>query len=203
MDIMRKLSEEEYNNLFVTSDLHFNHVQPFVWEKRGYKNPQEMTDHMIEVINDQVGPRGTLLFLGDLCLNTTMDQLRDILARLKIGKMWMLWGNHNNPLQKNLARGTTSAYYGNTLVEFLGHYFTFRFKNRMYSCSHFPFLVWDGMRDGAMHLCGHSHGDLPLTRPEHPVNKILDCGWDIYKRPLTMKDIETIMDSKQLQSLHH
>jgi hypothetical protein len=47
-----------------------------------------------------------------------------------------------------------------------------------------------------MHLCGHSHGKCEESRPEHKEFKILDCGWDIHHKPLTMKEIQEIMDTK-------
>jgi hypothetical protein len=59
------------------------------------------------------------------------------------------------------------------------------------------------MSQGSMHLCGHSHGDNPLSRPEDKTHKILDCGWDIHGKPLTMKEVESILEKKGVNSLHH
>jgi hypothetical protein len=90
MEVMQKLTDEVYNNLFVTSDTHFNHNKDFVYKARGYENPQEMTEDMIRIINDTVGKDGILLHLGDFCLNTTSEQYRDILKRLEIKEIWIL-----------------------------------------------------------------------------------------------------------------
>jgi hypothetical protein len=59
------------------------------------------------------------------------------------------------------------------------------------------------MSYGAAHLCGHSHGSYQLSRPEDKTHKILDCGWDIHRKPLTMKEIEDIIDSKHIGNKHH
>jgi hypothetical protein len=73
----------------------------------------------------------------------------------------------------------------------------------MFVCFHFPVAIFDGMNHGSMHLCGHSHGNYEISRPENHEQKILDCGWDVHKKPLTMKEIETIMSHKNLKKLHH
>ena len=202
---MQKLTDYIYKRLFVTSDTHFNHNQEFIYKQRGYDNPQQMTDDMIDIINSTVGEDGILLHLGDFCLNTTKEQYDDIISRLKIKEIWMLWGNHNNPIQKNYG-GTVEqvcAYNRNVFIKYLGHYFTFRKGKNAFVCFHFPIQIWDGMNEGSMHLCGHSHGHNVISRPESGTEKILDCGWDIHKKPLTMSEIEAIMSVKVINSLHH
>jgi calcineurin-like phosphoesterase family protein len=205
MEVTRKLDDETYNRLFVTSDTHFNHNKEFVYAARGYENPQVMTEDMIETINSVVGPEGILLHLGDFCLNTTTEQYHDILRKLKIKELWMLWGNHNNPIQKNWGgtREQICAFNQGLFIKYLGHYFTFRRGKRAFVCFHFPMTSFDGMSHGSMHLCGHSHGDLAISRPENKTHKILDCGWDVHKKPLTMKEIELIMDTKNINTTHH
>mgnify|MGYP000262242110 CR=1 FL=1 len=59
------------------------------------------------------------------------------------------------------------------------------------------------MRNGVVHCCGHSHGTYPLSRPENKTHKILDCGWDIHKKPLTIAEVNVIMDKKEINNLHH
>lgn len=205
MEVIQKLDQDTYNSLFVTSDTHFNHNKDFIYAKRGYKDPRSMTDDMINIINDTVGENGTLLHLGDFCLNSTHDDVKYIMSRLRIKALWLLWGNHNNPLQRSYG-GTVEqvcAYNSGLFIRYLGHYYTFRRGPKEFVCFHFPISVWDGMSNGSMHLCGHSHGEFPLSRPENHTYKILDCGWDIHSKPLTMKEIEDIMAKKDVNSLHH
>lgn len=205
MQVKQKLSDKEYDNLFVTSDTHFNHNQEFIYKKRGYKSPEEMTQNMIDTINTTVGENGILLHLGDFCLNTTTEQYHYILSRLRIKEIWMLWGNHNSPIQKSYGgtREQIAAFNNGIFIKYLDHYFTFRKSKKIFVCFHFPVSIWDGMSKGTMHLCGHSHGHHTLSRPENTTHKILDCGWDIHKKPLTMKEVEGIMAKKGTNSLHH
>lgn len=199
MEVKSKLSEEVYNNLFVTSDTHFNHNKEFVYKARGYDNPTVMTDDMINIINSTVGENGYLLHLGDFCLNTNIDEYFNILSRLKIKELWMVSGNHNNPHNKIISK----ELYGHYTIKNLGDYFTFRYGKKEFICFHFPILVWDNMHNGSMHLCGHSHHSLDISRPSNTEKKILDVGWDGYSKPLSMKEIEDIMSTKGVVKLDH
>ena len=205
MEVMQKLTDEVYNNLYVTSDTHFNHNQDFVYKKRGYESPEKMTRDMIEIINSTVGENGILLHLGDFCLNTTQEQYHYILSRLRIKEIWMLWGNHNNPIQKSYGgtREQVTAYNQGIFIRYLNHYFTFRKGKKVFVCFHFPINTWGGESVGSMHLCGHSHGDYNISRPEHKEKKILDCGWDIFRKPLHITEVEAIMEKKGLTPIHH
>lgn len=205
MNVIKKLTQEEYNNMFVTSDTHFGHNKEFIYGSRGYISPQEMNTDMIRIINETVGEQGILLHLGDFCLNTDQEGYLDIMSKLRVKEVWMLWGNHNNPIQRNYG-GTVhqvAAYHRGTLVKFKDYYLTLRHGKHHYVCSHFPFAIWDGMSQGAMHLCGHSHGGYQLSRPEDLTHKILDCGWDVHNKPITFQEINHIMSFKNTNSKHH
>lgn len=202
---MEKLTEEVYNKIFVTSDTHFGHNQEFVYKTRGYDNPLDMNKDMIKIINDTVGKDGILLHLGDFCLNTTYEEYHNILRGLKVKEIWMLWGNHNNPIQKSYGgtREQICAWNQNIFIRYLNHYYTFRRGKKEFVCFHFPLQIWDNCVNGSMHLCGHSHGSNPISRPEDKTYKILDVGWDIHKKPLTMAEVESIMSTKGTNTLHH
>lgn len=205
MNVIKKLTDEEYNNLYVTSDTHFGHKQEFIYAARGYTSPQEMNEDMICSINKTVGENGILLHLGDFCLNTTREEYINIMRRIRVKEVWMIWGNHNNPIQQSFG-GTVqqvAASHGGTFVKFFDHYLTLRHKKNFYVCLHFPMAVFDGMSQGAMHLCGHSHGNYQLSRPEDLTHKILDCGWDVHRRPLSMSEINNIMAHKGVNTKHH
>jgi len=205
MQVIQKLTDEVYDKLYVTSDTHFNHNKEFLYKRRGYETPQDMTTDMIETINSIVGEDGILLHLGDFCLNTTYEEYHNILRRLKIKEIWMLWGNHNNPIQKTYGgtREQICAWNQGIFIKYLGHYHTFRKSKKEFVCFHYPIQIWEGMNEGSMHLCGHSHGHNTLSTPEDKTYKILDCGWDIHEKPLTMQEIEAIMSTKDINPLHH
>ena len=198
MDIMYKMEDEEYSKLFVTSDTHFLHNKEFIYAHRGYSDAKTMTDDMIDIINQTVGSDGILLHLGDFCLNSMIGDYINILSRLKIGGLWMLNGNHNNP-----HRRFEHQENGFLFVKKLGDYFSFRNRRREFVCFHFPIAVWDGAGKNVMHLCGHSHGSYKLSLPDDKQQKILDCGWCVHRRPLAIQEVVDIMDKKGTNTQHH
>lgn len=187
-----KLTKSQYDNLFVTSDLHFGHKQKFVYEHRGYSSPQQMDEDIINKINETVGKDGILLHLGDLSLNTSESRLFEIFSKLKIKEFWNLWGNHNEPL---FSLKKNPSLYNFSFLNF-DYYLTMKYESKQFICFHFPIMTWEGIFRGSMHLCGHSHGKNPKSRIEAKESKILDCGWDVHLKPLSMLEIEKIMSKK-------
>jgi len=205
MQVHQKLDSSTYGRLRVTSDTHFGHNQEFLYKKRGYDDVVQMNNDMINIINNHVSADDILLHLGDFCLNTTTEEYYNIISRLHVKEMWLLWGNHNNPIQRSYGNTRTqvAAHAHGTLIRYLDHYFTFRNGKKTFVCFHFPISVWDGQSHNSMHLCGHSHGSFQPSRPEDATRKILDCGWDVHNKPLTMQEIEHIMSTKNTNTLHH
>lgn len=186
-------------NLYVTSDTHFNHNKEFIFKKRGYESPSVMNLDMINIINQTVGTDGILLHLGDFCLNTKIEEYYGFLNSLKIKSLWLLNGNHNNP-HSNLDYREVDAPYE---IVHLGDYYTFRYNKESFVCFHFPLAIWDGISHGSNCLVGHSHGDYDLSRPENKQSKILDCGWDVFGKPIHINEIIEIMKTKGTDFKHH
>jgi calcineurin-like phosphoesterase family protein len=197
MEVKEKLDISLYNKIYVTSDTHFNHNRDFIFKKRGFENVNEMNNSMINTINTVVQEDDILIHLGDFCLNSTIENFEYFVSNIKVKNLWMLNGNHNNPWSKNIEKFTQR-------IRFLGDYHSFKIKGHgIYVLFHFPILVWDGQSIGTKLLCGHSHGDLVYSQPGNNINKILDCGWDLYNKPLSLKEIDDIMFTKKIHQQHH
>lgn len=200
MNVLQKLTDEQYDKLYVTSDTHFNHNKEFVYKARGYTNPQEMTDDIINIINDTVGQDGILLHLGDFCLNTSPEEYKDILRKLKIKELWMLFGNHNSCVQQTYGgtREQVCSWNQGMYIRYLGYYYTFSKGKKDFVCSHFPFQSWDSKNNGSMHIHGHCHNNLISSHEDNKNSKILDVGWDAYPKPLHITEIVKIMNTKNI-----
>lgn len=202
MSYIITLTDEQYDNLYVTSDTHFNHNKDFVYATRGYNNPQQMNDDMINIINETVGPDGILLHLGDFCLNTVISEYNSFISRLQIKELWMISGNHNNPHEKEYSH-VNEYQIGMTKVIKLDSYKLIRYKGKRFICFHFPLKIWEHQSNGSMHIHGHCHNNLNSSRETDKSQKILDVGWDAYKKPLHISEIENIMNTKKINSEHH
>lgn len=204
---MINIRDTEERRIFVTSDLHLGHQREFVWQARGYNSVQEHDEGVIKTLNETVRPNDILIFLGDFCLNTTFTQFDAYLDKIACQNLWALWGNHNNPHEKNVYRklvGDKEQYpvkYKN--MTYYGHYMEAILNGQFVVLFHYPIWVWNEMKNGSWMLCGHSHYSFPHTKADNQYGKILDVGWDGHGKPWTLEEISAVMADKQFVALDH
>lgn len=208
---MLNLRDKDGQKIWFSSDFHLGHQRDFVWKARGYNSVQEHDDGLINSLNETVGANDILFFLGDFCLNTTLPQFDAYLDRIKCQNIYCLWGNHNNPHERNVYQKIVGGdkeqrypvKYKN--ISYLGHYVEVIVNGQYMVLFHYPILIWNEMKNGSWHLCGHSHYGCPQTTAENLYGKILDVGWDGHKKPLSFEEIAKIMDGKRFKSQgdHH
>lgn len=212
--MLLNIKETSEQKIYISSDFHLGHQRDFVWKDRGYENPSAHDAGVIDIINSVVQPTDILIFLGDFCLNTKMDQFNGYLSRIQCQNIYALWGNHNNPQEKNVyIPGQPKQLIREIQVEtypfeyrnmiFLPSYVEAILNKQYVVLQHYPIYVWNEMSHGAWMLCGHSHYGCPLTKSESSHGKILDVGWDGHKKPLSLAEITKIMDGKQIVSVDH
>ena len=200
-----KLIHNDDHRVYFTSDTHFNHDKPFIYEARGYKNRYEHNDALIEKINEVVRPEDTLIHLGDFCLNITMPEFEQILGRINCRNIGYIWGNHNSCIRRQYEetlrvdqqRDDIEIYpYTIGKITYLGYYKEVIVNGHMIVIHHFPHQIWNQMQNCAWQLSGHSHYTNPTTQLDNPDNKILDVGWDGHGKPLSFPEIQKIMMNK-------
>ena len=212
------LNFKEKNKVYITSDTHFHHNRDFVWKSRGFSSVIEHDNALISKINERVKCDDILIHLGDFCLNTNASQFEELLTRINCQNIYMLFGNHPNPHYKNvykpLVKSLLKSEYTDDSemyplryrnVVYIGHYAEVVIGGQFIVLSHYPIYVWNEMQHGAWMLCGHSHGGCPFSCPDNINNKILDCGWDLHKTPLSFGELQEIMDKKGFVAMdnHH
>jgi calcineurin-like phosphoesterase family protein len=225
--VLKFKQTEEQKHYFV-SDLHWNHNPKWnvpLWKARGYDSVTAHNEDIIAKINEMVRPNDILHHLGDLTLNCTEKEFEAFIARINCQNIHLLWGNHNNPSQKIYEREVSNFWFNTIIDENLSHavfvdkpeIYPFRYKNVVFMGNsqeivvdgqyivmyHYPTYVFNYIKDGAWHLCGHSHYSLPLSQANNNTSKILDVGWDGLKRPYTMDDIAKIMQKKNILKADH
>ncbi len=211
---MINIRETETQKIYITSDFHLGHQRDFVWQARGYESWEAHDAGVINTVNSIVRPTDILFMLGDFCLNTTMERFNGYLSRIQCQNLWCLWGNHNNPQEKNVYRKTMPQQY---IGPFPVETYPFQYRNMLFLgkrinavlngqyavLDHFPIYVWEEMQHGAWMLCGHSHYGCELSKAESGHGKILDVGWDGHGKPLSLAEIKAIMDKKQIAAVDH
>lgn len=142
------------SNIWLTSDFHFCHNQPFLYEPRGFKNIEEMNEDIIQRHNSIVAPEDDVIVLGDLMLNDTEKGIKCV-NRLN-GNLHIIFGNHETTAR-------IEAYTNfKTGTEFWGYAVPYKYKKYSFYLSHYPTLTGNldndkPLKARVINLCGHSH----------------------------------------------
>lgn len=138
-------------NIWFTSDLHFNHANIIKFCNRPWKTTEEMDEALISNWNLVVKPNDLIFDLGDFAF-ADRDKWIKLLEQLN-GKHYLILGNHD-----------ITRWPGNKvlpLFERVEHQLTLKIDDRKVYLNHYPFLCYGGTyRDNASkvyQLFGHVH----------------------------------------------
>lgn len=141
------------------SDTHFGHNSILALSGRPFKDVEEMDRTMVDLWNAAVDQDDEVFFLGDFCWRKNpsvyLDQLK--------GKLHLIVGNHDHKQVRNHPRWLSVNHYLELESGLVGH------TGRKIVLSHYAFEVWNKCHYGAVHLHGHSHGNLPRRGKRYDV----------------------------------
>ena len=189
-DVMRNVIKiDQSKRLFFVSDLHLNHDKEFLWGKRGYQSSSEHIEGLLSRLAEIADDDTVLINLGDSTFRDPKHEMFDRLAALPFHKHYHVWGNHPSGAKQAYQKAVRSlipnvwsdnvevypADFKN--VTFVGWQALFSYQRQMIHAQHFPLEIWDEMKNGVWHVCGHSHGSLDKTNGDVVTNgKIMDVG---------------------------
>lgn len=139
--------------IWFTSDLHFSHNQPFIYERRGFNNIKEHNEAIIKNFNEVVNWDDDLYILGDLFLNDNEEGMKCV--RRLPGTLHIIWGNHDSDTRKDLLANEPR-------VIMHGYSDIFKYKNYHFYLSHYPTITANNDEDKPLkakiiNLYGHTH----------------------------------------------
>jgi calcineurin-like phosphoesterase family protein len=179
------------SDLFFTSDEHYGHENIIRFCNRPFKNTYEHIEESIKRHNAVV-PKGARVYHnGDIFWRTLpVKTANDIIHSLN-GQHYFIWGNHDELLEKNeylrdqFIWCRDLAQVDHPLLE-----------KQLVLC-HYAMCVWRNSHQGAYHLYGHTHGQLPEQK-----NLSFDCGQDAWD--FTPVSIEQVIEKMKMKiSLGH
>lgn len=187
--------------IWFTSDLHLMHRNisgptRTKWKQgfRDFNNEFEMTDHIINCINEIVKVDDILFNLGDFMFKNP-QQLPYLRDRFYCREMHHVLGNHDQHLTK-FGDVFTSMH---DLVEL-------QVGNLQFVLCHYSLRTWPGSHKGSYHLYGHSHDNLD-RHPATPWGRSMDVGIDSAKRilgvyrPFSHQEIHKIMQKRSAEPI--
>lgn len=150
--------------IWFTADKHLGHKNLIKNANRPFSSVEEMDEIIIQRHNERVRNADTVYDLGDFAFDDHTPYLR----RLN-GQKHLCPGNYDHSNLVNKAVGWAS-------VEKLRHIKNHPSGVFLVLC-HYALRVWNRSHHGAIHLYGHSHGNLPGDSQSCDVG--VDC-WDFY-----------------------
>lgn len=148
---------------YFTSDLHFCHNKPFIYEDRGFKSIEEHDATIIENWNSIVKDEDTVFVLGDLMLNNDKEGIKKI-NQLN-GTISIILGNHDTSDRINIYKDGLMKLYSIKYADKI------KYKGYDFFLCHYPLETENfddrGMKHTLIDLHGHTHSKAIFTN-EYP-----------------------------------
>lgn len=185
------------SNIYFSSDFHYGHkniVGPNVssWSSgyRDFDSIEHMNNTIVDSINNTVGENDVLYYLGDWAFGSEKN-IVELSDRLNVREIHFIMGNHDKNIRKYNTHFTSIYDYKEIKIE-----------GQSIILFHFPIWEWHKCHRGSWHLTGHSHGNCEYSHPKTSKYKIMDIGWDIFRKPLSFQEIRKIMNQKEIKGHH-
>lgn len=182
-----------------TSDTHYYHSNIIKYCNRPFDNVHEMNEYLIHSYNDVVGDKDEVYHLGDFGF-APPGKLIEIIRRLK-GKKYLLLGNHDKQLRKNLKE---IEYY----FEWIGEYLeitqqdsTIKEKKQKIIMCHYPILSWNKAHYGSWMLHGHCHSSIDHLNTDVRRHDVGVDGNDY--RPISYDELKVLMMGREHRAVDH
>jgi calcineurin-like phosphoesterase family protein len=177
---------------YFTADPHFGHKSVIDFCNRPFSSGIEMDSVLINNINKKVLGGDTLYILGDFSFRSSPRQILEYRNRIWCNNIVLVLGNHDKEIRKNekLRRCFSEVVEFGTEISLGGR--------RIVLC-HYPLETWAGQRKGAIHLHGHSHGNLSREVVSKP-NR-MDVGVDCHSyMPISLDEILVLCENNNKEN---
>lgn len=195
-NLILRFMGKEVNQLYFTSDTHFQHKNILHHCNRPFKSIEEHDATLVENWNKKVPKNGIVFHLGDVAMKFEAKRLNEILTSLN-GKIYLIVGNHDVQYLECLKNYFAGIYW--QLGLHIGQHSVL--------LNHNPFLCYAGAwkeKPKAIQLFGHVHSGqynttgIDLPRMEYLFPWQYDVGVDGNNfTPISWNEILEIMNKKK------
>lgn len=160
------------HNIFFTADLHAGHSRIIGYANRPFDSVEEMDEALIANWNSVVTERDEVFILGDFSFRSHSQYAK----RLK-GHKYLILGNHDKP--RDALQAQKDGHF-----ERVDDYCRLDINRQTFILFHYAIRQWDKKHHQAIHLFGHSHGQLP------PFGWSFDVGVDAWDyTPISLQQV--------------
>ena len=187
-----------YNDhIFVTSDLHFSHINCIKYCNRPFSSIEEMDQTIINNWNNKVEQNDLVFIIGDIIYGVNkkkyLETLKSYIFQLN-GTIKLIPGNHDriDDIINYTGWNGKLEVINNYIYEYNAYYLS-----KTIIMSHYPLLRWPRMARGSWHLYGHVHNNEHF---DHGLSYNVGVD-DNNFTPLTLTEIKEIMIKKDQSTL--
>jgi len=197
----------DYKNIWITADTHYNHKNicrgVTEWrtltgdipnlQTRDFPDLESMNARIVDNINKVVLADDGFIHLGDWSFGG-FDSIRQFYDRLVCKNIYLYLGNHDHHQKKNKHEIREIYLHVDKLED------SFICDKTMIHMGHYPIQSWKDMKQGSIHLHGHTHltGDNRFGK-----GKKMDIGIDGHPefRPYNLRtEILPLMEKRPISS---
>ena len=174
-----------FEDIYVTADLHLSNIINRTISLRGFSNPQEHTQYIRNIINSTIKSKSaTLYILGDIGFKDEDEELIKFIRSLTpIIKVSI--GNHDK--EKQLRK-----LWQMGVIQDCKQAYKIRWNDNLFHLQHLPLLEWEGFYQDAFHCFGHTHGKIK------PFLRAMDIGLDANNM-----QIMNLYDVMNMRKIYH
>jgi len=176
MKIKQRFFNSEDSRILFISDLHIGHKNILTIDKRPYKDMVEMTDYIIQELNQKVRPNDLLFDLGDMFFAMNNKSCLEFLDKIPTKNLYKIMGNHDKQGQYI---GTQPALKDRFVMIEDILTITVVSNNVEYQTTlcHYPIFDYPYQYHGGIHIFGHTHGHMDSWCNNHN-NLMVDIGFN-------------------------
>lgn len=203
-----KIVLNQGQNLYFTSDTHYNHSNicrsTTRWDRslnktRDFRSLNHMNDTLVNNINELVGQDDILIHLGDWSFGG-FERIEEFRNRIVCRNIHLVLGNHDQHIRNN--KGNIQTLFLSAL-DYMNLDLRINRSGNIEKYNlilmHYPISSWYGLSKGNIHLHGHVH--LP---PQQRIaeGRAMDVGADGNNYyPISINEIIDIMDNRPIKRL--
>lgn len=180
------------NNIWFTSDLHFNHDRDFIYGPRGFESAAAMNEQIIHNLHEVVEYSDDLWILGDIIMGD-LEAGKKLIKRIP-GRIHIIVGNHDSAQRIQAYKDAGFDVHEAGLL--------IKMKGQTLLLSHFPAMTQNfdlkPLSREVINFHGHTHQESNYTKDQFCMYHV---GVDSHNNyPVLFED--AIDDMVQLRKQH-
>ena len=171
---IKEIVNTSEGDLWIMSDLHYNHQNVLKFDKRPFSNVQDMNEYIKKTLVEKIKPCDTVIDLGDMFWKCDLSVIKSVLESINPKRFYKIIGNHDK--ESVYLRDPVVSRFFDFVGDLLDIGVKHKGKDYRLVCAHYPIISWEAKPRGAFMLHGHTHGNVDKFNDNSPDLRV-DVGF--------------------------